>query len=471
MSRIAVPQAIEGQIRSQWKNLPPGHKFLLYWDGWQSNYQKDKKGINNTLKRISALGDGKYISQNLIQRQAELFKTSNNILHIRTTATAPFTTGLGEDHPLENGFAFLHPYGVPYYPGSGIKGAVRAAAETMALFMGDRTWTLPLVWWLFGFDQNSAWFFTKKNLDKASQEMQERYWIFRLKYFEHMQALRTKNDGLLTAFAELMRDQAPKDKQGLDFVDLLTQPASSSPADKPEFRKDLLDVIKTFHLRGSLVFYDCFPQIPQKGLRVDILNPHHRKYYMEGKTPPGTFESPVPVYFLTLPPGTKFNYYVEIKPVGSLPDPVKDLWQDAVSNAFLYAYKTRGIGAKTAMGYGIQRHEGQNTAQKVQQNRPGKPEPESSITAPEPEPQKPRETRAQILEDRAKKQLDDMINKQKWGDKETVIRTLMELKAEGGNYQPYVERLFSVYRKKFKKHPKKAEKFRAELVQEGLLNG
>ena len=47
-------------------------------------------------------------------------------------AVAPFTSGLGNEHPLENGFAFLNPYGLPYLPGSGVKGVVRRAAQDLA---------------------------------------------------------------------------------------------------------------------------------------------------------------------------------------------------------------------------------------------------------------------------------------------------------------------------------------------------
>lgn len=47
-------------------------------------------------------------------------------------SVAPFATGLGIEHPLENGFAFLNPYGLPYLPGSSVKGIVRAAAGELA---------------------------------------------------------------------------------------------------------------------------------------------------------------------------------------------------------------------------------------------------------------------------------------------------------------------------------------------------
>ncbi|MFO1322242.1 MAG: type III-B CRISPR module RAMP protein Cmr6 [Burkholderiales bacterium] len=63
---------------------------------------------------------------------------------IDAESTAPFATGLGVEHPVENGFAFLSPYGLPYLAGSGVKGVVRRAAEEL-LGVGH-----PIVNALFG---------------------------------------------------------------------------------------------------------------------------------------------------------------------------------------------------------------------------------------------------------------------------------------------------------------------------------
>ncbi|GIX15055.1 MAG: hypothetical protein KatS3mg118_3014 [Paracoccaceae bacterium] len=43
--------------------------------------------------------------------------------------TAPFVTGTGLEHPVENGFVWHHTLGVPYLPASMVKGLVRAWAE------------------------------------------------------------------------------------------------------------------------------------------------------------------------------------------------------------------------------------------------------------------------------------------------------------------------------------------------------
>lgn len=60
------------------------------------------------------------------------------------TATR-FATGLGYDHPIENGFAWHHTLGTPYLPGSSVKGLLRACVRE---WHGD-----PLAAELFGEDE------------------------------------------------------------------------------------------------------------------------------------------------------------------------------------------------------------------------------------------------------------------------------------------------------------------------------
>ena len=59
-----------------------------------------------------------------VQRQQAIFfaAAGEDGLELMAKSVSPFTTGLGNEHPLENGFAFLNPYGLPYLPGSGRQG-------------------------------------------------------------------------------------------------------------------------------------------------------------------------------------------------------------------------------------------------------------------------------------------------------------------------------------------------------------
>ena len=80
--------------------------------------------------------------QALAARQTHLARAAD-AYSIDATAIAPFTTGLGNEHPLENGFAFLNPYGLPYLAGSGVKGVLRQAAHELASgeWSGSHGWS------------------------------------------------------------------------------------------------------------------------------------------------------------------------------------------------------------------------------------------------------------------------------------------------------------------------------------------
>jgi len=119
---------------------------------WEKNERAERKAWRSVL----ALNpDDKDVMAALVQRQnmlAEPLEAVGQLLRLDAQAVAPFTTGLGSEHPLENGFAFLNPYGLPYLPGSGVKGVLRQAARELA--SGDwgdtQGWDEAAVTALFG---------------------------------------------------------------------------------------------------------------------------------------------------------------------------------------------------------------------------------------------------------------------------------------------------------------------------------
>jgi len=182
MPIAAVPHYLQKDDPEFYLSAPPGHRFLLYFAVWGSNGEtqridwrtKDKvkkfkrvKGestfdswtdIENDQfactiaacktpadieetprarrpKPDAGLKPWKPTMEALLARQQQAFDAitiANSSLRLDARATAPFTTGLGNEHPLENGFAFLNPYGLPYLPGSGVKGVLRQAARELA---------------------------------------------------------------------------------------------------------------------------------------------------------------------------------------------------------------------------------------------------------------------------------------------------------------------------------------------------
>ncbi len=94
--------------------------------------------------------------------------------------------------------------------------------------------------------------------------------------------------------------------------------------------------------KGEAIFLDAYPS-ERPGLEVDIMNPHYREYYEKLK-PPADYLSPVPIPFLTL--RSKFRFLVLSR----------KLSEDEISRLVVLlkeALAEEGIGAKTAIGYGI----------------------------------------------------------------------------------------------------------------------
>lgn len=113
---------------------PPGHRFNLYFPIWhEADWHIDKNGKAAALRQSLKLGSAADALVAVLERQKSLAEAlpEDCRLALEARATAPFATGLGLEHPVENGFAFLSPYGLPYLAGSGVKGVLRRAAEEM----------------------------------------------------------------------------------------------------------------------------------------------------------------------------------------------------------------------------------------------------------------------------------------------------------------------------------------------------
>jgi len=92
---------------------------------------------------------------------------------------------------------------------------------------------------------------------------------------------------------------------------------------------------------GEVLFFDALPtKFPE--LQVDIMNCHYPKYYGD-REPPADWQSPNPVYFLTVAPGTKFIFSLVARNSDALQKAEK--WLRS-------GLQHLGVGAKTAAGYG-----------------------------------------------------------------------------------------------------------------------
>lgn len=258
----------------------PGHRFGLYYAGWNDNFSKPQSGAAEVLKKICELpAHSRDLLKAIAERQRIAAEAAPNTVHsLPCIAASPFATGLGNEHPLENGFAFLTPYGLPYLPGSGVKGVLRKAAEELVGGEWGET---------HGWDEDKLRFLFGPGEDDPE------------------------------------RDSDPS--------------------------------------QGALRFWDVFPQPPESTrsdtslLVVEIMTPHHGGYYQGNHDcGPHTSEQPIPIPFLAVADGSRFEFHVECFP-GRLPENLRDTWRTLLDAAFAHAGKWLGFGAKTAVGYGRMR--------------------------------------------------------------------------------------------------------------------
>lgn len=134
------------------------------------------------------------------------------------------------------------------------------------------------------------------------------------------------------------------------------------------------------NFRGLLLFLDAYPEIEdnQQIFDLDIMNVHYPSYYGDktGKTPPGDWENPIPIVFLTLKEGICFKFNVLFdefrakrisdsdEEKSKIPPEAKGIvkkWinqdhnelSEELKEILERALKEFGIGAKTRLGYGI----------------------------------------------------------------------------------------------------------------------
>src|SRR5690606_33178804 len=122
--------AVPSYLGSDFKDASPGLRFGMYLPLWginqrskeilwtthdikyeargQSHQEREVKEENkvNALRSAAQLTTrDKALMQALTERQAAAAQTKANLLRLETLSISPFTTGLGNEHPLENGFA------------------------------------------------------------------------------------------------------------------------------------------------------------------------------------------------------------------------------------------------------------------------------------------------------------------------------------------------------------------------------
>lgn len=209
--------------------------------------------------------------------------------------------GLGASHPQETSMTLHHIFGIPYIPGSALKGSSRHY----------------MIW---------------KFVDENEEELKS---LLGKSNFAELYAKDKSNfDELYAKFLEEL-NKALENKENLLV--------SIESIGFEGFFKDLIHIFGTQNRQGKIIFFDAYP-IEEIKLKIDIMNPHYPDYYTKDK-PPTDWQNPIPIKFLTVE-DTKFRFYLAAKDKDqNLLNHARKILNDALLNY--------GVGAKTSLGYGL----------------------------------------------------------------------------------------------------------------------
>jgi CRISPR-associated protein Cmr6 len=224
--------------------------------------------------------------------------------------------GLGVESVYETSMTLHHIYGIPYIPGSAIKGVVRS--------------------WMI------AEIFGDPDSDVVPPEEKEHPLV-------NAEYRALQDNGFCRIFgcpAKVKKCHFKNNMPVKEKIELKTTAFSDS-------------------LRGEVFFFDAFP-LGAPEISVDIMNPHYVAYYMPEENgansiPPADYLEPVPINFLTVQ-NARFRFLCGINKSrdhkidsycfgDNKPSEVIAKWLEKSLNE-------HGIGAKTAVGYGYLKNHG-----------------------------------------------------------------------------------------------------------------
>lgn len=129
---IKLPLYKEANNDKTLEKLHPNGNAGLWYDKFCNSWENAKFQKEKWIKAVTNrhCGDSNELKRERDRRWEMVVELKGQNLCLKTAS--PFVTGLGREHPVENGFLWHHTLGVPYLPGSSIKGMVRAWIEQWA---------------------------------------------------------------------------------------------------------------------------------------------------------------------------------------------------------------------------------------------------------------------------------------------------------------------------------------------------
>lgn len=290
----------EGLITTLWNKYRPGVSDDQT-ASWDFDFVEDVGGYNAGISHAFRLRQSL-----IVESIRQNCSVGCSVLELSGRTTAPFTTGLGNEHPLENGFSFLNPHGVPYLPGSGVKGVLRRAAQELMAIEG------------------SAW--NKWETAPAGK-------------------VSIGGNELELSAIDVLYGREPDRGESdhlrgvLSFWDVVPEVAGN------RLRVDVMTPHQS-HYYFNISSKDA-----------------------GGSSAPHDSGQPNPITFLTLPSGSIFDFRIvcDLQRLARLSQDLLSCWEDLVKEALKYAFEWLGFGAKTAVGYGAMKDDAEATTKLAKQ--------------------------------------------------------------------------------------------------------
>lgn len=269
---------------------------------WPKEGENKEKFLRLVKEEIGKAWD--YLRADLLNRQENLFSSFEKLDYkVRSfcgSISWRMVIGLGGTHPWETSMTLHHLYGIPYIPGSAVKGVSRHwALLTLFENLGEKEFN---------------------NIQALGKILEE--WDFE------------KEERLEECKASAQREKG----ESWEFIERNWEKIKERREELAQFQR----IFGTQRNSGEVLFFDAYPK-DRVELEMDIMTPHYPQYY-EGKEAPTDWQDPVPIPFLTLGGNTKFKFLLAGREEQLLDTALKFL-KGALANF--------GIGAKTALGYGI----------------------------------------------------------------------------------------------------------------------
>ena len=147
---MTAPLYDEARFRASRRKKPGAHKglwFERFFDRYNREWELDRDGSDKSdwINSVCGQVGGAQQLQTFTESQQQLAKQLGGQSRVFET-TWHFATGMGNSHPVENGFSWHPTLGTPYLSGASVKGLVREWIENWLGLDGDELRAASLRW-------------------------------------------------------------------------------------------------------------------------------------------------------------------------------------------------------------------------------------------------------------------------------------------------------------------------------------